>query len=79
MLLQPTENGGGGGNDRNSSWRGAALELAPPSVDPVLVLDHLEELIIGPNHRAKPIVPTRMANASSNYRGVSAQVCICNE
>lgn len=55
------------------AWRGSALELAAPTTDPLAVLDLLHTLIVGPNHRAKPVVPTRSANASSNFRGVSSQ------
>ena len=60
----------------DGAWRGSSLELATPTTDPLTVLDRLQTLIVGPNHRAKPIVPTRSANASSNFRGVSSQVLI---
>lgn len=63
----------GGESLPDGAWRVSSLDLAAPTIDPLTVLDRLEALIVGPNHRAKPVVPTRQLTASSNFRGVSSQ------
>jgi hypothetical protein len=64
--------GGGGAPGTPNSLGGASLEGGGHGAEPLPRLNG-PLLILGPNTRAKPYVPSRVGNATSAYRGVSAQ------